>query len=208
MDWAERHTYSSVWSCLAAHAALLYLDGIERRRLPEKRFGIFECVRVGDHPLTATIPERLRMPHSRWNDLPEDALVASGYRLLTRSLEAGADSFVKERQSLFVFFQGHPEYEADTLLLEYRRDIGRYLRYERETYPPLPHGYEDDELTDALQALRDRAMADRREELLASFPTALGVSRVTNTWRPAAVGVYRNWLRYLCQRKEQALMAT
>ena len=52
---------------------------------------------------------------------------------------------MKQRESLFVFFQGHPEYDAVTLLLEYRRDVGRYLRRERDTYPPMPQGYFDEE---------------------------------------------------------------
>ena len=46
------------------------------------------------------------------------------------------DLFVKKKEkSLFVHFQGHPEYGAQTLLKEYRRDIKRFLRGERETYP-------------------------------------------------------------------------
>src|SRR5437867_5212437 len=28
LDWAERNTASTIWSCLAAHAAVLHLDGI------------------------------------------------------------------------------------------------------------------------------------------------------------------------------------
>src|SRR5258708_1071627 len=80
------------------------------------------------------------MPDSGWNDIPEDALRACGYRVLMRSEDAGVDTFVKQRQSLFVFLQGHPEYEAVTLLLEYRRDVARYLRSERDTYPPMPQG--------------------------------------------------------------------
>ena len=110
MDWAERHTHSAVWSCLAAHAAVLHIDGIVRRPLRDKRFGVFECERVSDHPLTATVPARLQMPHSRWNEIAEDALMTCGYRVLTRSEDAGVDAFVKQRKSLFVFFQGHPEY--------------------------------------------------------------------------------------------------
>ena len=47
---------------------------------------------------------------------------------LTRSDEAGVGLFAKTQGSLFFFVQGHPEYEAETLLREYRRDIGRYLR--------------------------------------------------------------------------------
>jgi homoserine O-succinyltransferase len=130
LEWAELHTYSTILSCLAAHAGILKFDGIVRRPLGDKRFGVFECVRVSDHPLTATAPRRLQMPQSRWNEIPEEALLACGYRVLTRSQDAGVDAFVKQGKSLFVFFQGHPEYEAITLLLEYRRDIGRYLRGE------------------------------------------------------------------------------
>jgi len=203
LDWAEHHTHSTVWSCLAAHAAILHLDGIGRRPLSDKRFGVFECARVADHHVTAGLPPRLPMPHSRWNDIPEDALASCGYRVLTRSAETGVDAFVKQSGSLFVFFQGHPEYEATTLLLEYRRDIGRFLRGERETYPPMPRGYFDEATTRALAALRARALVDRREELLTEFPVALAAEGVTNTWRPAAERLYHNWLAYLRAQKTQ-----
>jgi homoserine O-succinyltransferase len=147
------------------------------------------------------------MPHSRWNDIPEDALMACDYRVLTRSEDAGVDAFVKQRRSLFVFFQGHPEYEAETLLLEYRRDIGRFLRRERETYPPMPQGYFDAETADRLIAVREQALSDRREERLADFPTALLASRVANTWRATAAGIYRNWLLYVRAQKARRLRA-
>ena len=207
LEWAEGHTYSTILSCLAAHAGILHLDGIVRRPLGDKRFGVFECVRVADHPLTATAPARVRMPHSRWNEIPEEALLACGYRVLTRSEDAGVDAFVKQRKSLFVFFQGHPEYEAVTLLLEYRRDIGRFLRGERDTYPPMPQGYFDDETVQALTTLRERALSDRREELLAEFPTAMAAGKVTNNWRSTAEELYHNWLLYICAEKKHKLRA-
>jgi len=203
LEWAERSTYSTILSCLAAHAGILHFDGIARQPLDDKRFGVFECVRVSDHPLTAAAPNRLQIPQSRWNEIPEDALLACGYRVLTRSEDAGVDSFVKQRNSLFVFFQGHPEYDATSLLLEYRRDIGRFLRRERETYPTMPHGYFDQETVEALTALRRRALLDRREELLADFPTAMAAGKVKNTWRTTAENLYRNWLSYIRLQKEQ-----
>jgi homoserine O-succinyltransferase/O-acetyltransferase len=205
LEWAEEHTYSTILSCLAAHAGILHLDGIARRPLGDKRFGVFECVRASDHPLIAGAPGRLQMPHSRWNEIPEEALLACGYRVLTRSDDAGVDAFVKQRKSLFVFFQGHPEYEATTLLLEYRRDIGRFLRRERDGYPPMPHGYFDPEIVEALTALRERALIDRREELLAEFPIATAARKVTNNWRSMAESLYHNWLLYLCLEKERKL---
>ena len=201
LEWAERSTYSTILSCLAAHAGILHLDGIVRRPLGDKRLGVFECIRVGDHPLTAAAPGPLRMPHSRWNDIPEDALRACGYRVLTRSDEAGVDTFVKERKTLFVFFQGHPEYDAVTLLLEYRRDVARYLRSERDTYPPMPQGYLDEGTERRLAALRERALGDRREALLADFPTVTAAAGVTNSWRSSAEHLYRNWLSYITAAK-------
>ena len=36
VDWARTDTSSTVWSCLAAHAAILHLDGIARRRRATK----------------------------------------------------------------------------------------------------------------------------------------------------------------------------
>src|SRR5262249_61113106 len=53
IDWAEASTVSTVWSCLAAHAAVLHLDGIGRHPLPDKCFGVFDCATLVDHPLTA-----------------------------------------------------------------------------------------------------------------------------------------------------------
>jgi homoserine O-succinyltransferase len=207
LEWAERSTHSTILSCLAAHAGILHMDGIARRPLGDKRFGVFECLRVCDHPLTDAAPGTLRMPHSRWNDIPEDALLACGYRVLTRSDEAGVDTFVKQRNSLFVFFQGHPEYDAVTLLLEYRRDVARYLRSERDTYPPLPRGYFDDEIERQLVTLRDRALQDRREVVLADFPTAAAAARITNNWRSGGEQVYRNWLTYIAAAKLGQLCA-
>jgi homoserine O-succinyltransferase len=202
LEWAERHTYSTVLSCLAAHVGILHIDGIVRRPLGDKRFGVFECVRASDHPLTAAAPSRLQMPHSRWNEIPEEALLACGYRVLTRSEDAGVDAFVKQRKSLFVFFQGHPEYDAVSLLLEYRRDIGRFLRGERDSYPPMPQGYFDEDTVHAMTALRQRALSDRREELVAEFPLTMAAGKVTNNWRSTAEGLYRNWLQYICAEKK------
>ena len=162
---------------------------------------------MAEHALTAGAPPRLPMPHPRWNDLPEDALRASGYSILTRSDDAGVDAFTKQRKSLFVFFQGHPEYEAHTLMLEYRRDIKRFLLRERETYPAMPQGYFDEATVEALTTLRERALSDRREEVLTDFPTALAAGTVTNTWRSSATRIYRNWLSYLCARKPARVAA-
>jgi len=201
VEWAKHNTISTIWSCLAAHAAVLYLDGVRRVRLQDKRCGIFDCVVATDDELTAGGPGVFPMPHSRWNDLPEEQLTAADYRILSHSDEAGVDAFAKRYNSLFVFFQGHPEYETDTLLLEYRRDVRRFLTRETEKYPRLPRGYFDEDTTAALTDLRSRSFSQRSPELLSDFPNPKQV--MTNTWRPAAVHIYRQWLSYVAQQKHE-----
>jgi homoserine O-succinyltransferase len=204
LDWAEHNTHSTVLSCLAAHAAVQHLDGIGRRRLGDKRFGVFECVQTSPHPMMAGIPSRFQMPHSRWNDLPEKEIRDCGYSILTRAQDGGVDAFVKQRKSLFVFFQGHPEYESNTLLIEYRRDVGRYLRRERDTYPAMPEGYLDRDTGDRLTMLRRRALSNRTSELLEEFPNAQAEKQVANTWSRVAAQIYGNWLAYLCAQGRAA----
>ena len=151
--------------------------------------------------MTADVPSRLQIPHSRWNDLPEEALSACGYRVLTRLGNGSVDAFVKQTKSLFVFFQGHPEYDADSLLLEYRRDIRRFLNRERESYPSMPQGYFDEDAIAAFTLLRARAEADRCKQCAANFPALMQSPGVRSTWHSDAVGFYRNWLRYLFEQK-------
>lgn len=201
IDWAEHNTHSTIWSCLAAHAALLHTDGIGRRRLADKLFGVFESTRASDHPLISGAYSNLRMPHSRWNDVPETQLADYGYQILVRSDDAGVDVFAKQRNSLFVFFQGHPEYDANTLLLEYRREVGRYLKKERQTYPAMPSRYFDGVTADVLGALQDRILTRSSDASLADFPTALAELNLNNTWRSVGSCVYSNWLKYLCAKK-------
>jgi homoserine O-succinyltransferase len=212
VDWAKDHTASTIWSCLGAHAAVLHSNGIERRLLPEKQFGVFDCRLAADHPMTQHFPEPLWVPHSRYNTLPEDALLSCGYKILTRSPTAGVDAFAKQDGSFFLHFQGHPEYDADTLFREYRRDVARFLGGERETYPALPQNYFDDVATALAEAFADRAIAGRRSEFMVDFPkNALETglqSSLRHSWRPAALGVYEKWVEFLSARKAERRTAS
>jgi homoserine O-succinyltransferase/O-acetyltransferase len=194
LEYAERHTVASVWSCLAAHAIVEGLHGIRRRRLVEKRCGVYEhSILAGDALLTG-VTAPLPIPHSRWNELPLDALREAGYRILSWSADTGADAFAYRQRSLLLFFQGHPEYGATTLLKEYRRDVGRYLAGQQASYPTLPHGYFSADAHSALEAFKKRALLERDPGLLMSFPYEPIAATLSNPWRPAAVSIYRNWL--------------
>ena len=202
IEWARENTVSSVYSCLAVHGAVLHMDGVERHKLPAKCIGVFAQTKARDHPLMHDVPATFRTPHARWNEVQERALESCGYSVLTRSVAAGVDCFVKQqKKSLFVHFQGHPEYETHTLLGEYRRDMGRFLRAESEVCPTIPTGYFNTEAEELLTAFRRKALTDRSPELFADFPADQAAKDLRNAWHPAARRLYRNWLLYMASRR-------
>jgi homoserine O-succinyltransferase len=202
-DWAQHGTSSTILSCLAAHASVLHCDGIKRHPLPDKKFGVFDATTSGNHRLMSHAAGTVRFPHSRWNEVRENELIAGGYSVLSKSVEAGVDVFVqRKKKSLFVHFQGHPEYGSQTLLKEYRRDIKRFLRRERETYPIFPQGYFDGAAAEVLNNYRERAMADRREEMVDFFPESVAKT-LQHTWQGSAIGVYKNWLHYMVEKRAE-----
>jgi len=197
IDWATDNTASTVFSCLAAHAAVLKLDGIERQRLPAKLTGLLACTRVERHWLTEKTPDLWHTPHSRWNGVSEADLTSKDYQILTRSPQAGADVFAKAFGSQFVFLQGHPEYQGDTLQREYRRDVRRFLTGETGFYPGLPANVFSTPIEAELNAVAKLAIDTHDSALLETVSQlARGSSKVA-PWQEQAAQFYRNWLGFL-----------
>ena len=84
VDWAEDNTTSTIWSCLAAHAAVLHQDGIDRRLFREKLSGVFECEKISDHEIVSGSADQWCVPHSRFNDVSEQELIAKDYCIVSR----------------------------------------------------------------------------------------------------------------------------
>jgi homoserine O-succinyltransferase len=203
LEWAAAHVPTTLLSCLASHASILLFDGIERVPRPAKCSGVFEsAVEDPFDPLAAGLPDVVRMPHSRLNDVPEEALVDAGYRIVLGTGSSGAGWSVAAREygcGVFVLCQGHPEYGTLSLLREYRRDVRRCL-FGRGVvpYPRLPEGYLCEEAVEKLTAFerRVRASHEAPRELWATFPFDEVAATVGNSWAPASAALYANWLQY------------
>ena len=207
LDWAAENTISSLLSCLAAHAEVLRSDGVARRPLARKRTGVYLLDVVADHELVHGLEPRYRAPHSRWNDLDEAKLTEKGYRVLTRSPECGVDLFVRKARSLLVFLQGHPEYEADTLAREHRRDLLRFLRGEAASAPNPPANYYPPEAAAAVANFARCAMAAPEAAIATGFPVS-ALSLDDQPWRQAGVQFVHNWLGLVARRKTARSAAT
>ena len=201
LEWAAEHVPTTLLSCLASHASILLFDGIDRVPRPVKCSGVFEgTVQDPLDPLATGLPDAVRIPHSRVNDVPEAALVEAGYRIVVGTGSSGAGWAIAAREKgegLFVLCQGHPEYGTLSLLREYRRDVRRSLFGRGAVpYPRLPEGYLGEEATDTLadfERLADATDADPRE-LWPTFPFDEVAATVENRWASASAALYSNWL--------------
>ncbi len=201
VDWARVHTISTLWSCLAAHGAVLRLDGVTRRRAREKITGVFACEVDANDWATRGAADSILVPHSRYNGLSRNALVERGYRISSWSGDVEVDCFWRREPSLFLFIQGHPEYNADTLAREFRRDALRFLNGESDCFPSPPRNYFSNEAQTALDALRLSADFFDRPRLARMLGQIIGNDEPSPTWANDAERLYRNWLELVAFEK-------
>jgi len=199
LDWARGNVHSVLCSCLATHAVLQHEFDVRRTLLPQKRWGVYSHQVLGDHPLVAGLPSVVDAPHSHRYEVTAQQFEATGAHLLMDSDEAGAHMAVSG-DGFYIYFQGHPEYDAESLLKEYKREVGRFYRGERDDYPPFPANYFDGSAREQLVIHREEiedAKSDGFEEPL--FPEDDLVSHHTDTWTDAGRIIYNNWLDSVCE---------
>jgi homoserine O-succinyltransferase len=194
-EWARSEVTSTLCACLATHAAMEYFHGISRQPLGEKRWGVFPHRVTSAHPLVRNINTRFDVPHSRFNEIYRAQLEDEGVRVLVESDEAGVHLAVSEDGIRFVYFQGHPEYDRNSLFKEYKREVVRYMNGEIDTYPPFPDHYIPADGQDRLAAFRDRVIdADDPISLLNAFPENEVSPMIDDTWGDTGKIVFNNWL--------------
>jgi len=196
INWAYENVTSTLCSCLATHAVLQFRYQQKRERLLDKRWGVYSHKVVNQyHPLISGMNTRFNVPHSRFNEIRRKQFEQARLKILAESEEAGVHLAVSEDGFRIVFFQGHPEYDAISLLKEYKREVGRYIRGEINEYPPVPENYLTLQSTAILEEYKERIIAGRksgREPL--EFPDDLIVPTLDNTWHDSAEAVINNWI--------------
>jgi len=135
------------------------------------------------------------VPHSRFNAIYREPLERAGLTILIESDVAGVHLAVSPDQYSLVFFQGHPEYDTNSLLKEYKREVYRFKMGERTDYPPLPEHYFGDDAIEMAERHKKEvlnAMQQRIEPPV--FPEAHIEPLLDNTWRDTAKSIINNWL--------------
>ena len=201
INWAYENVASTLCSCLATHALVKHLYGIERKPRKKKKWGVYSHrVTHQEHPLTRGINTRFYAPHSRWNAITRKHCEQAGLGVLAGSPEAGVHLAVSRDQFSIVYFQGHPEYDAVSLLKEYKREVYRFLDGELATAPRYPKNYFCQEAREISKRFIEQAVYHQdRGEPLPEFPEDDLVSLVDNTWGDTGKAIVNNWLGLVYQ---------
>jgi homoserine O-succinyltransferase len=201
MDWARDNVTSVLCSCLASHGAFMHYHGVLRTHLEHKQWGVYSHRVVdGSHPLLIDINTRFDTPHSRFNDVPRETMEAAGLQVLVEGPEPGVLLAVSPDGLRFVYFQGHPEYDIISLMKEYKREVFRYLRGERDDYPPYPEHYFSAQSRDVLEEYKQALLdAESRQESLPEFPETELIPELDNTWTDTGKALFNNWLGLVYQ---------
>ena len=140
MEWGKTHVHCTFHLCWGAFAALYYFYGLERYDMEEKLSGVYaHRILKKQSPLFRGFDDIFYAPQSRAMGISEDKIASiPELELMAVSDEAGV-TIVKTTDSRHFFVTCHTEYDADTLSLEYFRDL------ERGMNPKVPVNYFPDD---------------------------------------------------------------
>lgn len=135
LDWSKANVVSSLFLCWGAKAALKHFHDVESIKGKQKLFGLFEHRIVSDKTgIMFGFPDVFPVPVSRWKS-PRRADVAAIEKLeiVADSEESGPNIIVEaapfeDGKSLYpyrVYVLNHPEYDTETLGVEYKRDAAK-----------------------------------------------------------------------------------
>ena len=136
MDWSTTNVHSTLHICWGAQAGLYHHYGITKHPLPAKLSGVYEHRLVKpSSPLVRGLDDRFYAVHSRYTGVDEDAVRANPALEVIATSDVAGLYIVKSTDSRRFFVFGHPEYDRDTLKLEYERDVAAGIN------PQVPVNY-------------------------------------------------------------------
>ena len=201
VKWAEKNVASVFCSCLATHALVKHYHGLDRVHLDQKQWGVYSHkVTNPSHPLLRDVNTRFDAPHSRYNDISREQFESADCHVLAESPGVGVHLAVGPDQFRTVYFQGHPEYAAISLLKECKREVNRYIAGERDSRPRVPENYFTAEGQAAADAHIDavvQAVTDGTEP--PEFPESELLQYADNTWGDTGKAIVNNWLGLVYQ---------
>ncbi|MCQ2508797.1 MAG: homoserine O-succinyltransferase [Dorea sp.] len=128
MEWTKSHVHCTFHLCWGAYAGLYYHYGIQKYDLEKKLFGIYHHkILKPTSPLFRGFNDNFLAPHSRATDVRVEDIEAVPELEVLAVTEDGSLTMAKTTNSRQFFVTCHAEYDAETLSLEYWRDMAKGL---------------------------------------------------------------------------------
>lgn len=128
MEWTKTHVHCTFHLCWGAYAGLYYHYGIKKFDLDKKLFGIFpHQILKKTSPLFRGFNDQFLAPHSRATDVHVSDVEAVPELEVMALTTDGSLAIAKTTDSRQFFVTCHAEYDANTLALEYARDMEKSL---------------------------------------------------------------------------------
>lgn len=128
-EYSKENVFSTLHICFGAQAGLYYHYNIKKILLKEKMFGIYKNTVVNQNSLlTRGLDKNLWVPQSRYTGLNDEEIIKNTkLKVLMRSNESGIN-LIEANNLRQIFTLGHPEYDIDTLDIEYKRDLNKKIK--------------------------------------------------------------------------------
>ena len=136
MEWSKTHVHSTLHICWGAQAGMYFHYGIHKYEIGRKLSGIYRHKVLNlYHPLMRGFDDYYYAPHSRYTEVrKQDIQKCRDLVILSESDMAGVH-ITASKNGRQIFISGHAEYDRDTLMKEYFRDVNRGLD------PDIPYNY-------------------------------------------------------------------
>ncbi len=128
LNYAKTNIASTLGLCWGG-LALAHFNGIRKEIYKEKIFGVYPLKNIArNNRITGELDDVFHCPQSRYagieDSILEEKAAAGEISLLAYSEETGYSIF-ETSDKRFMIHLGHPEYETERLINEYRRDLER-----------------------------------------------------------------------------------
>ncbi|MDF9824101.1 homoserine O-succinyltransferase [Breznakia sp. PF5-3] len=123
MNWSKRHIFSTVHICWGAQAGLYYHYDIDKVQYDQKLFGIYAQQVQSNHFIMNGFDDVFDTPQSRYTGIDEEKVKANDKLEILSSSPLSGMNMVMSKDARHIFILGHLEYDADTLVKEYHRDL-------------------------------------------------------------------------------------
>ncbi|SDN39482.1 homoserine O-acetyltransferase/O-succinyltransferase family protein [Limosilactobacillus mucosae] len=120
VEWAHDHVKSIIYECWAAQAGLWNDFGLTKQKLNHKLFGVYQGTASCQSALLKDL-STIKIPQSRHTKVELPKHLPAGLKVLAAN-QAIDPLIYQADEGHSIYITGHPEYSADTLDNEYRRD--------------------------------------------------------------------------------------